>query len=119
MNENRNIEKDRHDPPVEKIENRTCKPEILPPGKHGESRRLWEEVFPEDCREFLDVYYEKKGRRNQITVFRDGQGSICSMIHWNPVELSFYGHRITADYLVAVATREDMRRSGPDNGRRS
>ncbi len=79
---------------------------------HEKSRALWEQVFPEDGRDFLDVYYEGKGADNEILVCKDSRQEICAMIHWNPVRCVFYGKPITADFLVAVATRPDMRRKG-------
>lgn len=96
---------------VDKTE--TEKPiEILLPDNHEESRALWEQVFPEDEAPFLDAYYKGKGFVNEISVVRDAAGEICSMIHWNPVELMVRHQRVTVDFLVAVATREDMRRKG-------
>lgn len=77
-----------------------------------QSRALWEEVFPEDGAAFLDAYYAGKGSRNEIAVSMDGQDRLASMIHWNPVEVSFYGTRCSVDFLVAVATRADCRRQG-------
>ncbi len=87
-------------------------PKGLPSGCHEESRSLWEEVFPEDGKAFLDAYYAGKGRNNEILVIRDEKSRICAMIHWNPVNVFLYGKERTADFLVAVATRADMRRKG-------
>ncbi len=86
--------------------------EILKKENHIESRPLWEQVFSEDSSDFLDAYYSGKGAANEISVIRDDKGKICSMIHWNPMELMIGNQKRTVDFLVAVATREDMRRKG-------
>lgn len=86
--------------------------EVLSKENHIESRKLWEQVFSEDSAAFLDAYYSGKGATNEIDVIRDDNGEICSMIQWNPVELMIGNQKRTVDYLVAVATREDMRRKG-------
>lgn len=86
--------------------------EILKKENQRESRGLWEQVFSEDSAAFLDAYYSGKGAANEISVVRDDKGEICSMIHWNPVELMMGNKKKTVDFLVAVATREDMRRKG-------
>ena len=38
----------------------------LDPDEHGRTRKLWEEVFTEDTKEFLDYYYFIKARTNEI-----------------------------------------------------
>ncbi len=85
---------------------------ILKRDKHEKTRALWRAAFPEDSDAFLDAYYGGKGRDNEISVIEDGDGTILSMIHWNPVELWVRGKVIRADFLVAVATDEACRRKG-------
>lgn len=86
--------------------------EWLKKGQHALSRALWEEAFPEDSAAFLDAYYAEKGCENEISVMRDETGMICSMIHWNPRTVCFFGHDVPASYLVAVATGKKYRRQG-------
>lgn len=114
MNKRKMLEKTKTGKPAGSVDKtETEKPvEILKPDQHEESRALWERVFPEDEAPFLDAYYKGKGFINEISVVRDAAREICSMIHWNPVELMVHHQRVTVDFLVAVATREDMRRKG-------
>lgn len=91
------------------------KTEILKKERHMESRALWEEVFEEDTTAFLDAYYAGKGAENEISVIRESAcegGEICAMIHWNPRAILFHGCFVQADFIVAVATKKDMRRRG-------
>lgn len=79
------------------------------------ARELWEKIFPEDSREFLDAYEEVR-RDNRITVVEEKE-EILAMIHWNPFEV-VYGkngsleNRVRACYIVGVATRADVRHRG-------
>lgn len=109
------------------------KTEILEKNRHAECRALWEEIFDEDSAAFLDAYYAGKGAQNEISVIResdclcegaqnersvtrekpdDGKGEIGAMIHWNLRTLLFHGHAVRADFIVAVATKEKLRRRG-------
>ena len=54
--------------------------------EHGKTRKLWEEVFTEDTREFLDYYYFVKARDNHIFVIEEDDG-IRAMLQLNPYEL--------------------------------
>ena len=36
-------------------------------------RPLWEEAFPEDTREFLDNYFERKMKENRVLAALDGE----------------------------------------------
>lgn len=75
------------------------------------SRQLYEICFPEDTPKFVDYYYREKCRDNEIIVLEQ-DGSIYSMIHANPFEVSCCGCRTRVHYLVAVATDPSCRRKG-------
>lgn len=83
----------------------------LDPSEHGKTRELWEKVFPEDTKQFLDYYYYIKARDNRIYVVEEDQ-KICSMIHLNPYMLHIQEGRFPSVYIVAVATREEYRSRG-------
>ena len=68
------------------------------------SRALYEEIFVEDEKAFVDAYYEIKTADNQILAALE-DGSILAMLHRNPYTFRFRGICVQADYLVAVATR--------------
>ena len=58
----------------------------LEPQEHGKTRALYEEVFSEDSRSFVDYYYTEKTRDNQIYVVEE-EGEIQAMLHLNPYTL--------------------------------
>lgn len=79
--------------------------------EHGNTRPLWEEVFADDTKAFLDYYYYIKTRDNEIyTVEEDGQ--ICSMLQLNPYTLNIVNNSFPGAYIIAVATREPYRGRG-------
>lgn len=79
--------------------------------EHVRTRALWEEVFLEDSKGFLDYYYTEKTKDNEIYVMED-KGEIVSMIHLNPYKVRV-GERIyLLHYIVAVATKKTYRRQG-------
>ncbi len=79
--------------------------------EHGLTRSLWEQVFSEDSREFLDYYYFIKTRDNQIYVIEE-DGTIRSMLQLNPYLLRTGEQEYLAEYIIAVATEEGYRRRG-------
>lgn len=79
--------------------------------EHDASRTLYEEVFVEDEKAFVDAYYQIKTADNQILVAED-EGKIVSMLHRNPYTFWFCGRQVPADYIVAVATRREYRHRG-------
>jgi len=79
--------------------------------EHIKSRALYEEVFVEDEKTFVDAYYKIKAAGNKILVAEDGTEPV-SMLHRNPYTFSFRGTRVRADYIVAVATRYSYRHQG-------
>lgn len=45
----------------------------LDPKEHNRTRRLWEAVFSEDTKKFLDYYYFFKTRDNEIYVIEEDE----------------------------------------------
>lgn len=83
----------------------------LEQSEHDRTRRLWEEVFPEDTRAFLDYYYYIKTRDNQIYAVEE-DGDICSMLQLNPYKVVVEDKEFSSAYVIAVATRAEYRRRG-------
>lgn len=79
--------------------------------EHKMTRPLWEKVFREDTRRFLDYYYAEKTRDNEIYVVEES-GQICSMLHLNPYKMRINDRCDTINYIVAVATDERFRKRG-------
>ena len=75
------------------------------------TRPLYEEVFSEDSRSFVDYYYTEKTKDNVIYAAEE-DGQICGMLHLNPYVLSVNGTEKEVNYIVAVATQEAYRRRG-------
>lgn len=75
------------------------------------TRQMYERIFPEDSKTFVDYYYQWKIRDNDILVMKDAAGFEV-MLHLNPYQLVINGKSAEAPYIVAVATREDCRRKG-------
>ena len=83
----------------------------LKQSEHDRTRRLWEEVFTEDTRAFLDYYYYIKTRDNQIYTVEE-EGEIRSMLQLNPYRVVVEGEEFPSAYVIAVATKEEYRRRG-------
>ncbi|MBO5460411.1 MAG: GNAT family N-acetyltransferase [Ruminococcus sp.] len=79
--------------------------------EHGKTRKLWEQIFTEDSREFLDYYYFLKTRDNEIYVIEE-DNEIRSMLQLNPYMLHIGEATVPADYIIAVATDERYRKQG-------
>lgn len=79
--------------------------------EHGLTRGLWEKVFPEDSKEFLDYYYFIKTRDNQIYVIEEDD-QIRSMLQLNPYLLEVEDGQFESHYIIAVATEEGYRKRG-------
>ena len=52
--------------------------------EHIKTRPLWEAIFTEDSKEFVDYYYAVKAPENEIYVIEQ-DGRIVSMIHRIPM----------------------------------
>lgn len=83
----------------------------LEPDEHGKTRPLWEEVFTEDTKAFLDYYYYIKAKDNQIYVVEE-DNQICSMLQLNPYQLQIEKGCFPSAYIIAVATKEAYRSRG-------
>lgn len=79
--------------------------------EHGNTRPLWEEVFADDTKAFLDYYYYIKTRDNEIYTVEE-EGQICSMLQLNPYTLKIENHSFPGAYIIAVATRKPFRGRG-------
>lgn len=79
--------------------------------EHQKTRKLYEEVFSEDSKAFVDYYYTEKTKDNQIYVAEE-DGEIRAMFHLNPYKLLVNGMEKDADYIVAVATQKEYRKRG-------
>ena len=83
----------------------------LEQSEHIATRKLWEEIFPEDTKAFLDYYYYIKAAKNQIYVVEE-DGRICSMLQLNPYRIRLEDKSFPSEYIVAVATRKSYRKRG-------
>lgn len=84
---------------------------LLDSTEHGETRPLYEQVFSEDSRGFVDYYYTEKTKDNRIYAVEE-DGKIRAMLHLNPYPLMVNKSRRESDYIVAVATEEAYRKRG-------
>lgn len=97
--------------PVRRERKTRMKLRRLDPAEHGKTRRLWEEVFSDDTKAFLDYYYYIKTRDNAIYVIEE-DGEICSMLQLNPYTVRVEGQEFPSAYIIAVATRKEYRSRG-------
>lgn len=79
--------------------------------EHGKTRTLYELAFPEDDQAFVDYYYEEVASRNGIYGVLE-EGEVLSMLHLNPYELVIGEKECEIPYIVAVATRPELRHQG-------
>ncbi len=79
--------------------------------EYEKSRELWEKIFVDDTKEFLDYYYARKTENNEIYgIFEDEK--LVSMIHLNPYDVCVNDKTFPLHYIVAVATDADYRKRG-------
>lgn len=84
---------------------------LLKQQEHGKTRLLWEKVFQEDSKAFLDYYYFFKTRENSVYVVEEDE-EIRSMLHLNPFLIQVGEGRFDGRYIIAVATEEYYRKRG-------
>lgn len=76
-----------------------------------ETRRLWNECFPEDSELFLDYYYTEKTKDNKLLIEKHN-GLIASMAHWNPYQMKAGNKVWNTGYIAGVATEKSRRHQG-------
>ncbi|MBQ9990973.1 MAG: GNAT family N-acetyltransferase [Lachnospiraceae bacterium] len=74
------------------------------------TRKLWETVFTEDSRKFVDYYYKEKAPHNIAYV--TGEEPYDSMLFCTPYPVEVYGRLKELFYIVGVATKEECRHQG-------
>lgn len=79
--------------------------------EHVLTRKLWEAVFQEDTKEFLDYYYFIKARENRIYVIEE-DGDIRSMLQLNPYTVRIEDGQFLSNYIIAVSTQKEYRGRG-------
>lgn len=84
---------------------------LLKQQEHGKTRLLWEKVFQEDSKAFLDYYYFFKTRENSVYVVEEDE-KIRSMLHLNPFLIQVGEGQFDVRYIIAVATEESYRKRG-------
>lgn len=92
------------------------RPRRLAASEKGACRALWEEIFAEDSKEFLDYYDRWKYTENECYGIFD-EGRLVSMVQLNPYEMQVRGgpevfQAVESRYIIAVATREEYRHRG-------
>lgn len=84
----------------------------LSKNEHGNTRFLWEQIFQEDSKDFLDYYYHYKANENEIYVI-ENKNSICAMLQLNPYAVHMGDNVIRSiNYIVGVATAPEYRKQG-------
>lgn len=89
-----------------------------------QTRLLWEEVFTEDTKSFVDYYYSHKAKKNICFVIRE-ENDIVAMAHLTLYDICVTKEKNTDNglkarelqacptfYIVGVATRESYRHRG-------
>lgn len=77
----------------------------------NDTRTIWENIFKEDTKQFLDYYYEHKNKDNKI-LCKYVDEKIVSMLHLNPYEIFINNKLYKSYYIVAVATMPQHRKKG-------
>lgn len=77
----------------------------------NKTRKIWEKIFLEDSKNFLDYYYSKKTKNNHILA-KYLNSEIVSMLHLNPFKIYMNNEIFQTYYIVAVATLENHRKKG-------
>ena len=77
-----------------------------------DARGLWEEIFQEDTKMFLDYYDRWKLPENECFGIYGEDGRLDSMVQLNPYRLRVKGREAESRYIIAVATRPERRQKG-------
>lgn len=77
----------------------------------AETRKLWNDAFPEDSEAFIDYYYTEKVKDNRLLIKKQN-GFLASMAHLNPYKLRIKDSEWDVAYIVGVATEASRRHKG-------
>ena len=81
--------------------------------KKRNSKSLYQSVFTEDSRDFVDYYYEHIGTRNKILAIEKADDScIIAMLHQNPHHILIGQAQLKTEYIYGVAVSEQYRHRG-------
>lgn len=83
----------------------------LEPEEKLETRKLWQEAFPEDSESFDNYYYDEVVKNNRI-IAKIEDGELLTMVHLNPYRIRVRNQIWDCDYIVGVATKADRRHEG-------
>ena len=72
---------------------------------------MYEHCFEEDTKEFVDYYFDKRIRENEVVV-NEKDGEIVSAIHLIPKDAVVGNLKTNVTYIYAVATWEKYRKKG-------
>lgn len=86
-------------------------PKYLSAKERINTRPIYETVFFEDTKKFVDYYYQYKIRDNEILVLEEDE-KLVSMLHLNPYTMIVNGYEFQSNYIVAVATLKEYRHRG-------
>lgn len=99
----------------------------LDPSERLYTRKMWEEIFADDSKAFLDYYFSEKTRVNQILVVEEDRNEgysiqaqevsgdsnrLLSMLSLNPYKMYMVNQIVNTNYIVGVATDLDHRHQG-------
>lgn len=70
---------------------------------------MYEHCFEEDTKEFVDYYFDKRIRENEVVV-NEKDGEIVSAIHLIPKDAVVGNLKTNVTYIYAVATWEKYRK---------
>lgn len=71
---------------------------------------MYQEIF-QDPELFAQYYFDMVYPDNRVLMAKK-DGDLCAMVHLNPYSVMFCNEKIDVCYVVAVATKKEMRRQG-------
>ena len=74
-------------------------------------RRIWRECFPDDTKEWMDMYF-RRAYADDHALTLDVAGETVSSLLLQPYAIKFHGHTVAASYISGAATRRKMRGHG-------
>lgn len=78
--------------------------------KKEEIYNLYQLIF-NDPKSFADYYFSEMYKKNRCLLLEEN-GEIGAMLHQNPYEMKIGDKEFSVSYIVAVATRQELRRQG-------